>query len=74
MDAYNEGEMYPGTVEEVPIIRVLRTYKAEFSIFGEPAPDAAWERVAHIEITGSAGFIAATLGWAADAFKEDQER
>jgi len=75
MMGYNEDETYPATVQEVPIIRVLRTYKAELSIFGEPTIEGGpWEKVAHLELTGSAGLIAAVIAWAGDAFKEDQER
>jgi hypothetical protein len=60
--------------DEPPQIKVFRTFKGELTIFAEPAPAAAWEKVAHVEVAGSHAFVSSVLAMAADAFKEDQER
>ena len=59
--------------EEVKRIKLFRTYKAHLAIFGESG-DGPWEKIVGIDIEGPADIVAQTISWAADAFKEHEER
>jgi hypothetical protein len=60
-------------VAEPPQTRFFRTYKAHLVIFGESS-DGPWEKIVSVEIEGPADIAVQVISWAADAFKEHEER